>query len=85
MNKIFEINIHVMGDVAPTVVQVFYSKKNEEYELGFLKTGSESPTESENPRVKFSEDRKIVQTAGTPLDSNTLHSISEELIKVMNL
>lgn len=79
MNKIFEITIHVMGDVAPTVVQVFYSKKNEEYELGFLKT------ESENPKVKFSEDRKIVQTAGTPLDSNTLHSISEQLIKVMNL
>ncbi len=78
MNRIFEITIHVMGDVAPTVVQVFYSKQNQEYELGFLK-------ETENPRVKFTEDGKIVQTFGIPLDSNTLHSVSEQIKITMNL
>lgn len=78
MNRIFEITIHIMGDVAPTVVQVFYSKQNQEYELGFLKG-------TDNPKVKFTEDKKIVQTAGTPLDSNTLHDISEQIQKTINL
>ena len=77
MNRIFEITIHVMGDVTPTVVQVFYSKKNQEYELGFLKN-------QENPKVKFTEDGKIVQTAGLPLDSNTLHDISEQIKTAIN-
>lgn len=79
MNRIFEITIHVMGDVTPKVVQVFYSKKNDEYELGFSKSVDE------NPRVKFSEDGKVVQTAGTPLDSNTLHDVSEQIKMALNL
>nr|WP_294899329.1 hypothetical protein [uncultured Pedobacter sp.] len=79
MNRIFEITIHMMGDISPTMVQVFYSKKNDEYELGFAKT------ESENPRVKFSEDGEILQTAGTPLDSNTLHNVSEQIKETLNL
>lgn len=79
MNRIFEISIHIMGDVSPKLVQVFYSKKNDEYELGFTKTAIE------NPKVKFSEDGKIVQTAGTPLDSNTLHNVSEQIKKENNL
>lgn len=77
MNKIFEIEVNIMGDVTPTVVQVLYSEKTEEYELGFV-------TENENPKVKFSDDGKIVQTAGTPLDSNTLHHVSEEIKKTTN-
>ncbi|WP_017259150.1 hypothetical protein [Pedobacter arcticus] len=78
MNRIFEISIHIMGDTEPKEVQVFYSANSQEYELGFLK-------ETENPRVKFSEDGKIVQTAGTPLDSNTLHDVSEQIKNVINL
>lgn len=76
MNRIFEISIHVMGDVTPTVVQVFYSKDKDEYELGFS-------TATENPKVTFFEDGKIVQTVGTPLDSNTLHNVSEEIKKTI--
>ncbi|OAQ39565.1 hypothetical protein A5893_08195 [Pedobacter psychrophilus] len=29
--------------------------------------------------IKFSENGELVQTVGTPLDSNTLHSISEAI------
>lgn len=67
-----------MGDVSAKEIQVFYSASKEEYELGFLK-------ERENPRVKFTEDGKIVQTLGTPLDSNTLHDVSEQIKNVINL
>lgn len=76
MNKIFEINIHIMGDVSPTPIQVLYSANKREYELGFV-------NEKVNPRIKFSEDGKVVQTAGTPLDSNTLHDISQQIKEVI--
>lgn len=77
MSKIFEIEIHIMGDVSPTLTQVLYSQESNDYELNFI-------NEIENPKVTFSEDGKLVQTAGTPLDSNTLHHISEELKKTTN-
>lgn len=83
MNKIFEITIHVMGDVSPTVVQVFFSKKDQEYELG-LNYEPSLNQQRENPKVKFNENGDIYQTAGTPLDSNTLHDVSEQIKKVIN-
>ncbi|HEX7367265.1 MAG TPA: hypothetical protein VF273_09220 [Pelobium sp.] len=78
MNRIFEIAIHPVGDPTPKLVQVFYVKRNDEYELGLSKV------ESENPRITF-KDGKIVQTAGTPLDSNTLRHVSEQIKKEITL
>ena len=63
-----------MGNIAATTVQVIYSKNTNDYELDFV-------NENENPKFKFNADNKIVQTAGTPLDSNTIHHVSEEIKK----
>lgn len=83
MNKIFEITVHVMGDVSPKVVQVFFSKKDQEYELG-LNYEPGLNLQKENPRVKFNNKGDIYQTAGTPLDSNTLRDISEQIKEFMD-
>ena len=78
MNSTFQISTHIMGDVSATPLQVEFLSETEEYEIIF-------PEEKEKVRVKFSDEGNIVQTYGTPLDSNTIHHLSEEIKKHQNI
>lgn len=70
----FDIKINKMGDVHPTLAKVSLHEDHQEYDIIFADN-------NELVKVKFSDCGDIVQTFGTPLDSNTLHHISEEIKK----
>jgi hypothetical protein len=62
-----------MGDVKSETAQVTQLEKNpKEFEI-ILPNGEHAVS------IKFSDNGDLVQTAGIPLDSNTLHSISESI------
>lgn len=60
-----------MGDVENKTAKVELNKNGEEYNIIM--------PDGDLIEIKFSAAGDLVQTKGTPLDSNTLHSISEEI------
>ena len=73
MTKLFDISINIMGDVKPRTAKVNRSENSNNYDIT-LPDGNQIA-------ITFSENDELVQTAGIPLDSNTLHSISEAIKK----
>ncbi|MFC5283054.1 hypothetical protein [Pedobacter alpinus] len=72
METFFEITIHLMGDVKPTKAHVAYIKDINEFEINIA-------DKEEKIRVKLFDNGSLVQTVGTPLDSNTMHHINDEI------
>ncbi|MBC7652840.1 MAG: hypothetical protein H7098_00035 [Oligoflexus sp.] len=73
MNKTFDISINIMGDLKSRIAQVNKSENSNNFDIT-LPDGNQIA-------IKFSENGELVQTIGIPLDSNTLHSISEAIKK----
>lgn len=69
MEQTYHINIHIMGDLQPQMAKVKQVEKHFHIEMPY----------QHEVVVTFSPNLELVQTEGTPLDSNTLHSISEAL------
>lgn len=74
MRRSFDIAINIMGDVDDKIVKVDQEENSDEFEVTM-------PDGVQHVAVKFSDAGDLVQTYGTPLDSNTLHSMSEGIKK----
>ena len=74
MNKAFDISINIMGDLKSRIAKVNQNENSNNFNIT-LPNGNQIA-------IKFSENGELVQTSGIPLDSNTLHSISEEIKKL---
>ncbi|MBK0382538.1 hypothetical protein I5M32_06140 [Pedobacter sp. SD-b] len=74
MKKTFDISIHKMGDVKSQIANVSQQENSDDFDIIL-------PDKTQKIAVKFSKNGELVQTEGTPLDSNTLHSISEGIKK----
>ncbi len=71
MNKAFDIFIYIMGDVKAKIAHVTQSEDSNIFNITL--------PNYHKIAIKFSDNGELVQTTGTPLDSNTLHSISEAI------
>jgi len=71
MGNSFEITINIMGDPANKIAVVTRIPESEEYQITM-------PDGVHQVNLK-KKGEEWVQTFGTPLDSNTIHSIAEAL------
>jgi hypothetical protein len=76
MENSFEIIINIMGDPEDKTALVNKLSGNEEYEI--------TMPDGEQQLSMKKKGENWVQTSGTPLDSNTIHSITEALNKLQH-